>query len=239
MKLAHNFALAAIMTTSPAVAQPWTTSATADSKPRVVQYEAGQVVPLRGALGYQVMVELAPDEEVKSIALGDSSAWQVSVDKARERLFLKPVRADERTNMTVTTSIRTYSFDLEALAAPIGDMPYVVTFDYTSPKPRTDDTQYVDVSAATRRLTKYRITGDQEIRPDSVSDDGRRTYISWPRSAPIPAIYGLDRSGNEVLLNGMMGTDDIYVVDSVPRMLVFRIDGRSAHAQQVFPRAKR
>jgi type IV secretion system protein VirB9 len=237
MKLAYDFALVALMTTPPAVAQPWTTPATADSAPQVVAYEPGHVVELRSALGYQLLVELASDEQVKNIALGDSSAWQVNVDKDGNRIFLKPLRADERTNMTVVTSVRTYTFSLEALTEPAIGMPYTIAFNYPPPEAKPDHTQYVDVSAATRRLTKYRISGDRDIRPESVSNDGRRTYLSWPASAPIPAIYAVDGSGKERLVNGAMGTDDVYVVDGTPQVLVFRIDHSTARAERMFLRS--
>jgi type IV secretion system protein VirB9 len=99
--------------------------------------------------------------------------------------------------------------------------------------------EYVDVSAAARRRSKYRVSGDRQLRPSSVSDDGQHTYISWPKAAEIPAIYGIDRSGNEVLLNGMMGTDDVYVVDGVPLKLTFRMDRHIARAERVYPRKAR
>lgn len=206
---------------------------------QTIDFDPGQVVQLRTAPGYELMVELSPDEQVRNVAIGDSADWQVSVSKEGNRLFLKPVRAGGRTNMTVVTSIRTYDFDLDALGGPVADMPYTIVFHYPPQRAPADDLQFVDVSAATRRLSKYRITGDREIRPQAVSDDGTHTFISWPRSAPIPAIYAVDQSGRDVLVNGMMGTDDVYVLDGVPRDLIFRMDRSVARAERIFPRSRR
>lgn len=229
-----NFCIVLLgLLTTPATAQVQSVSANGDSQRQVIDYDPQQIVQLRGALGYQLMVELSPDEQVKSVALGDSDAWQVDVSKTGDRLFLKPTRADERTNMTVVTSIRTYSFDLEAIPEAIVEMPYTIAFRYPSPRPQLPDPQYVDVSAAIRRASEYRISGDRSIRPESVSDDGKHTYIVWPKNAPIPAIYRVDRSGDEVLVDGMMGTDDVYVVDSVPLELQFRIDRTVARATRI------
>ena len=36
--------------------------------------------------------------------------------------------------------------------------------------------------------------------------------------------------GQEMLVNGMMREDDLFVIDSVSKKLVFRIDGDSATA---------
>jgi type IV secretion system protein VirB9 len=209
-----------------------------DPRLQVVDYSEGQVVQLRGAPGYQLMVELSPDEQIRNVAIGDSTAWQVSANKDGDRLFLKPVEPDHPTNMTVVTSVRTYTFDLLATAAG-SDAPYTVQFRYPAAAPSPRDTAYVDVSAASRRISRYKLSGDRLLRPASVTDDGQHTYISWPRGSPIPAVYAPDRSGTETLLNGMMGTDDIYVVDGAPQRLIFRIDRNVARADRVDPRKGR
>lgn len=205
---------------------------------QTVDYDAGHIVQLRGAPGYQLMIELSPDEAVQTVALGDNAAWQVSVNKSGDRLFLKPAQANSTTNMTVVTSVRVYNFDLFGMSSPTADMPYTVQFHYPQQKAIADN-QYVDVSAASRRLSRYRVSGDRLLRPNSITDDGQRTYIAWPKGSPIPAIYTTDRLGNEVLINGMMGADDTYVVDGAPQKFVFRIDRQIARAQRLNPRKSR
>jgi type IV secretion system protein VirB9 len=229
----------ALLVAAPANAQFARTMPDSSQHVETIDYSEGEVVPVRAAVGYQLMVELAADEQVKNIAIGDSGPWQINVGKEGDRLFLKPIRPAERTNMTVVTSVRTYHFDLESLAELAADTPYTIVFRYAAPRSSPDDSEYVDVSAATRRLTKYRISGDPALRPEAVSDDGRHTYVAWPRDASIPAIYSIDAYGKETLVNGMMGTDDVYVVDGVPRVLMFRIDRASARAERIFPQRSR
>lgn len=207
---------------------------------QTVEYNAGQIVQLRSAPGYQLMVELSPDEEVQSVALGDSAAWQVNVNKSGDRLFLKPAQGDVTTNMTVVTSVRVYSFDLLAMSSASPDMPYTVQFTFPSPGLANQETRFGAASAALRRESNYRVGGDRLLRPVSVTDDGQRTYIVWPKEAPIPAVYAPDRLGNEALVNGMMGADDVYVVDGAPQRLTFRIDRSVAYAERVKkPRRRR
>ena len=226
-------ALLALLAAAPVLAQVAPEPGAGDPRLQLVDYEAGRIVQLRGAAGYQLMVELSPDEQVQSVALGDSAAWAVSVNRAGDRLFLKPLQALVPTNMTVVTSVRIYNFELVPLGRPEWDMPFTVRFQYPAARPDPADGDYVDVSAAARRLSKYRISGAWAVRPSSVSDDGRRTYIAWPRGAPIPAVYALDEAGREVLVNGMMGTDDVYVVDGAPHRLSFRIDRTVARAERI------
>jgi type IV secretion system protein VirB9 len=187
-----------------------------------------------------MMIELSPDEQVASVALGDSAAWQVNASKEGNRLFLKPAQPDVSTNMTVVTSVRIYYFDLKSLSGPMADMPYTVRFHYPAPRPTAvADLQYIDVAAATRRISRYKVSGDRQLWPSGMTDDGQHTFISWPRTAPIPAVYAEDANGADVLVNGMMGTDDIYVIDGVPERLEFRIDANVAHAVRIKPKRGR
>jgi type IV secretion system protein VirB9 len=231
--------LALLLSAAPVVGQVQPQPAGGDPHLQQIDYDAGQIVELRGAPGYQMMVELSPDEQIESVALGDSSAWQVSVNKDGDRLFLKPAQVDASTNMTIVTSARIYNFDLASLAGPTPDMPYTVQFRYPPPRPAAADPQYVDVAAATRSISRYKVSGDKQLFPTGMTNDGQHTFISWPRSAPIPAVYAEDAYGNDVLVNGMMGTDDIYVVEGVPDRLVFRIDTSIAHAVRIKPKKGR
>jgi type IV secretion system protein VirB9 len=232
-------AMASLLIAAPALAQVQPQPGTGDPHLQQIDYDAGQIVQLRGAPGYQLMVDLSPDEQVQSVALGDSSAWQVSVNRAGDRLFLKPIQANVATNMTVVTSVRVYNFDLNALPGPSPDMPYTVQFRYPVPRAEAPDTQYVDVSSPTRRLSRYKVSGDRQLWPVSITDDGQRTFISWSKTSPIPAIYAPDRLGNDALVNGMMGADDVYVVDGAPQKLTFRIDNNVAHATRINLRKSR
>lgn len=203
-----------------------------------IDYDSSQVVQLVGAPGYQLTVELSPDEQVQNVAVGDPAAWQVSVNNAGDHLFIKPAQADVPTNMTVITNVRVYNFDLYALSGPAADMPYHITFRYPAPAAQSAKSEYVDVSKLRRAKSRFRVTGDRMLRPDSISDDGQHTYVSWSPAKPIPAVFQIDDSGQETLVNGAM-RDDIYVIDSVPSRLTFRIDRRVARAFRLAPQGKR
>jgi type IV secretion system protein VirB9 len=203
-----------------------------------VAYDANQIVQLEAAPGYQLTVELSPDEQVQNVAVGDGAAWQVSVNHAGDHLFIKP-SAPVATNMTVITTVRVYNFDLEPVAAPMPDTAYTVRFTYPETAAAVPaGEQYVDVSPLRRAQSRYRISGDRTLRPDSVTNDGTHTYISWSRDKPIPAVYAIGPAGEEMLTNGGM-RDDLYVVDGTPGELVFRIDDRTAQAVRLPPRKTR
>lgn len=192
-----------------------------DPRFQTVAYAPNQVVMLEGAPGYQITLELSPDERAETIALGDSTAWQVTPNRRGDLLFIKAV-SGASTNMTVMTNVRTYNFDLTA-GSP-STMAYTVRFTYPPPVVAEDDLADDAVEG------RYRLGGDKALRPSEISDDGVHTYIRWPRDRALPAVYAVNDGGQEMLVNGMMREDDLFVIDSIQRKLVFRIDANVATA---------
>jgi len=217
------FLAALALASAPAAAQV-RPQAEQGSDPRIqsVAYAADQVILLEGAPGYQITLELSPDERIETVAVGDSSAWQVTANKRGDLLFVKALVGGVSTNMTAITNVRTYNFDL----APAGttQMAYSVRFHY--PPPAAAEEELADAAAEGR----YRLGGDRALRPSEISDDGVHTYIRWPRDRALPAVYAVTDGGVEMLVNGMMREDDLFVVDSISKKLVFRIDDNVATA---------
>lgn len=202
-----------------------------DPRLQTVDYRADQVVQVTGAVGYQLAIELAPDETVRSIALGDTGAWTATVDKNGNRLFLKALVANVLTNMTVVTDVRTYAFDLEGLSQASSTSPYTIRFNYPS-IPSMGMFPVPGGMAPGTMTGGYRVRGDRSIRPAAISDDGNRTYIEWPAGTPLPATYIRESRGRETLANGYM-RGQFYVIDSVEQHLVFRLDREFARADRV------
>ncbi|MBB4100662.1 TrbG/VirB9 family P-type conjugative transfer protein [Sphingomonas kyeonggiensis] len=192
-----------------------------------VDYRPDQVVWLEAAPGYQLTIELAPDEQVENVALGDSGAWQVTANRRGDRLFVKPVREGVSTNMVVVTDARMYNFQLSPLSEQRPDTAWSIKFRY--PAPLSD----APGGATEEKVVgRYRVRGDTALRPSAIHDDGVHTYIEWPEDRALPAIYALHGRDKETLINGMM-RDGRMVIDSIQDRLVFRIDDRSAEAVRV------
>lgn len=196
----------------------------ADSRLQSVDYRAEQVVTVESAPGYQVTILLSPDERIESIAVGDSSAWQVTANKGGNILFVKLTQPGLASNMTVVTDVRIYAFDLVPLGNASSAMPYTLAFDYPT------DAQE-ELGMPLDIVAKYRLSGTKSLWPIAIADDGEKTYIEWPRNSDLPAVYALDQAGREVLVNGMVRGDN-YVMDQVASRLVFRIDKRVARARR-------
>lgn len=217
--LAMPFSAAAQVRPQPGMGNPHVQS---------VDYDPDQVVMLQSAPGYQISVELAPDEHIENVAVGDSGAWQVSANRRGNRLFVKPTQQGVTTNMVVVTDARLYSFELVPLSGPQPDMAYTVRFRYPTPARATPGV----VAGAQAKVVRYRLRGSRALRPTGIDDDGVHTYIEWPADRALPAIYAVDGAGHESLVNGMM-REGLLVIDSVQPRLVFRVDKRSASAERV------
>jgi type IV secretion system protein VirB9 len=201
---------------------------TGDPHIQSVDYRPDQVVWIDAAPGYQLTIELASDEHVENVALGDSGAWQVTANRRGDRLFVKPIRADGTTNMLVVTDTRTYNFQLSTVSEPGPFTAWSIKFRY----PAAAGGQAPGATPPENVVGRYKVRGKAALRPSGIHDDGVHTYVEWPEDRPLPAIYAVNDGGRETLINGMM-RDGRMIIDSIQDKLVFRIDNDSASAVRV------
>lgn len=215
-----------------------TAHAAVDPRLKSVHYEADKVVQVQGRLGYQSMIEFGQGESIENVAVGDSAAWQVTPNKRANLLFLKPLMAKAKTNMTVITDQRTYLFDLSVASS--GNAPmYNMRFTY-GPKRAAQPQQRLaypsllaSAPAAAPAVAHPKLNydwkrkGDKEILPARYYDDGRALYLQWSAGASMPALYERDGKGRESLVN-YRSQGQFIVVDEVPEMLVMRLGKKEA-----------
>jgi type IV secretion system protein VirB9 len=226
-------AAAALALAAPALAR--------DARLATRAYNAEEVVRIEGRLNVQATIAFAEDEHIENVAIGDSTSWQVTPNKRANLLFVKPLSARARTNMTVVTDKRTYYFDLATAAA--GNPVYALRFTYPdAPKPAVaatsvpgltaEETQAVSGAPAERPVDPatlnfaWEARGEGKLLPARVYDDGQATFVSWPAKAQIPAILIRDAKGAEGPVNFAV-RGDVIVIDGVPPLIVLRA-GRSA-----------
>ena len=104
---------------------------TTDSRIKTYMYNPNEVFLLVLHYGFQSHIEFAKNETINTITLGDSYSWKIT--PLDNRLFIKPMERDIRTNMTIITNKRTYQFDIAAKELDNGDekdLVYVIRFQY-------------------------------------------------------------------------------------------------------------
>lgn len=212
----------------PAHAQP--------TDPRLVSrhYNPNEIVRLEGRTGVQAAIAFAEEEHIENVAIGDSASWQVTPNKRANMLFVKPLSANARTNMTVVTDKRSYVFDLAA--SPAARPVYVLRFTY--PADKTTPAQQAAGAAALTAAEAQAVEkppvdpaalnfawgtkGKPGLLPQRIYDDGESTFIAWPAGQPVPAILIKDERGVEGPVNYAV-RDDVIVVEGVPQLIVLRL----------------
>lgn len=104
---------------------------TTDNRVKTYVYNENEIYPLVIFYGYQTSIEFANGEEVSTISMGDSYAWQMN--PVGRRLFIKPLEDNIHTNMTILTNKRAYQFDLFSKKAQDtlnNELVYVMRFYY-------------------------------------------------------------------------------------------------------------
>lgn len=199
-------------------------------------YTPDEVVRIDGRMGVQATVAFAEDEHIENVAVGDAETWQITPNKRANLLFVKPLAATARTNMTVVTDRHTYYFDL--IAAPRAVPLYALRFIYPAAKPGAPaagtpaaavalndserealDAQPVDPAQLNFAWTSK---GAPKLLPQRIYDDGEATYAVWSKDVPVPAILVTNDKGEEGPVNFAVRGDTI-VIDSVPQQIVLRV----------------
>lgn len=170
----------------------------ADPHIQSVLYEPDDVVELRGALGWQIMLEFGSDERIENVSIGDALAWQVTPNKKARNLFLKPLIKNAATNMTVVTDRRRYAFSLETTPRS-RSTPWVVRFDY--PVEVVEAIEEPPLPPPPILNFRYEMAGDPNLYPSRVWDDGVLTYFEFPSERAIPAIFTGGPKRDESLVN--------------------------------------
>ena len=185
-----------------------------------VRYDPDGVVSLRGARGWQIMVEFAPDERIENVSIGDALAWQVTPNKRARILFLKPLLRDGNTNMTVVTSQRRYAFALST-GPRLERTPWMLHFDYPAqvmarlPEPPPPP-------PPPRLNFGYARGGDPTVLPTRVWDDGRQTYFEFSEHVAIPAIFAGGPGKNDEALVNVATRGRIEVVQQMGQRFILR-----------------
>lgn len=201
-------------------------SVAADSHIKMVQYDPNNVVKLNGQYGYQTQVTFAPDEKVQNVSLGDSMAWQAV--PVANNLFLKPV-ASSKTNMTVLTNKYSYNFQLDSeqqQSSPTYKLQFVYPESGFNPSGLTNG---VGTFNPDKINWKYSFTGDEDLAPETIFDNGQFTYFKFDadKNNRLPSVFIVDKTRHETLVNYHM-QGNYMVVNSVANEFNLRDGDRLA-----------
>lgn len=197
-------------------------------------YVPGGFYKIFAAPWYVTQIALEPGEELLGpVAGGDPTRWRLDVgtgavgDVPQKHIFIKPLRAGLKTNLTLTTNRRVYLLDLESL-----EDTFMVSVRWTYPQDAAsapapyESAAAPPPAAAPRAPTELdRLHFDYEIEvvsgkpswtPRAVYDDGVHTYVRFDRqllTGEAPALYVRERG--ELQIVNYRVKDTLYIVDRI------------------------
>jgi type IV secretion system protein TrbG len=189
-----------------------------------------QVYPYSSGALYRLYASVnQPSEKLVSVSTGDTVRWIVgdttSGDGAAQQahVLVKPIAADLKTNLVITTERRTYHLELESTeATSMSSLSWTYPEDdLIAIKKKNDgvagiDTVSIDGAQTFDNLNfRYRIIGAANFAPARVFDDGAKVYIQFPSSLPqgeAPPLFVQGSEGKLALVNYRV-KGNTYIVD--------------------------
>jgi type IV secretion system protein VirB9 len=210
----HLFVLSFLLLTKAAEAAELPRPGQLDPRIQTIAYDPDQVVLLNGTLGYQFMLEFAPDERIETVSIGDSLSWQVTPNRRANVLFIKPI-SSSATNLTVLTALRHYAFELRVEPArPRTPTLYVARMVYPPPAQALPVSEPAVAKEPVATNSAYTVTGSEQVQPARIFDDGVSTYFAWGKDKSLPAIFAMSQDGSESLVNTNV-RGNFVVVDEI------------------------
>jgi len=217
----------------------------ADARIKKVDYDMDDVVQIVGHYGYSTHIQFADGEDVESVALGDSLAWEVS--PVGNHIFMKPRENDATTNMTVLTTKHVYNFALLAYQnknIENDNLYFQVRFKY--PEQEAADAEKARRLAERKRKAEkvkelladtdneavnwnYSGQGKESVKPDLVWDDGNFTYMKFGANRDMPAVFIKDDTDKKEALVNSHVEDDVIVLHRLSPKFILR-KGRAVAA---------
>ncbi|MBA2649911.1 MAG: P-type conjugative transfer protein VirB9 [Legionella sp.] len=183
-----------------------------DARIKMVSFQEDSVVPVFGKTFTTTQIVFGKDEYVKGIEGGDTSGWIVDYKPILPNMiFIKPTILNSLTNITVVTNKHHYYFKVKSnktLNASDEAVTYAIKFNY----PIDARNQLKKEASKKASLTSqappkvynrnYSFSGDKQIMPLHVFDDGTFTYFELQKNKAVPAIFAVDDAkGKEAIVN--------------------------------------
>lgn len=214
-----------LLLASAAAAQTAPSPSFEDPRLQTVVYEPNMPVRLVTFPDAGLKLMFHPGEAIRRVVVSDGGAFTASVMDRGDTIEIAPARPGATATMKVETDRQDYEFELAtgsglAAAYMVRFLPGEGATVASSSEP-----------AAGAAVYSYRLKGARILQPDTITDDGTRTFIEWRGDRDLPAVFGIGPSGGEELVAGYM-RGGRFVIDRVYSELVFRFDKEKATAKR-------
>lgn len=166
------------------------------------EYSRGESYDVYAAPGFISDVQLKPGEQITGITIGDAVSWSVETRLAADKtwhVYIKPLQLGVVTNMIINTDSHYYSLRL------IADSDYSPVVSWTYPGEAREEYSPQGISMEVESVQDinfdYRVSGKYSWTPESVFDDGFKTYLVLPKGKAARHTPVIFQKRGDVLLN--------------------------------------
>jgi type IV secretion system protein TrbG len=217
---------------------------------QVYPFSSGALYRLYSSVNQVSDVALQPGEKLVSVSTGDTVRWIVGDTSSGEgtaaqvHILVKPIAADLKTNLVITTERRTYHLELEST-----ETTYMSSLSWTYPdddliaiKKKNDGVASIDAVPMEGAQSfdnlnfRYRIEGSASFAPSRVFDDGAKVYIQFPSSLPqgeAPPLFVQGSNGKPALVNYRV-KGNTYIVDRLFAVAELRLGTKPQAVVKIF-----
>lgn len=196
----------------------------------------GQSIDIVCAVLQVCDIQLQPGEEVNQIHIGDGARWTIEPAltgygaSAIINLVVKPLDANLKTNLLVTTNRRAYHINLKShktQTMPEVSFYYPEEAIYKFKVKNNRQQKYIARNTITKTNEylgdldfNYKVSGDDKISwiPVRVYNDGKKTIIQLDEKTTfkdIPTLLVLDKSSDKETLVNYRFINNKFIVDSI------------------------
>lgn len=221
--------LAILVLAAPAAAQSGRSELDRDGRFQTVDYSKSALFQILTAPATTQTVVFGAGERIQSIVLSVPGSYAIDVAGRGDNFTLKPNGRATLSIASVRTDRRTY--ELELVPSQPGFAPLVVRFTYDGSGNSGSALPLGPASSRAAGPSRWKVSGDKALRPTTLRDDGKKTYIVWPEDQALPAVFALGPGGKEEMVEGYIRAG-IFTIDRVYDRLTFRIDRRTVTARR-------
>lgn len=225
----------ALLAAAPALAGEIPKPGALDARVRSVNYSEWQVYAITTTLRAVMTVEIAAEEQISKVAIGDTVSWEVGA--SGNLLYIKQREEAAGTNAVITALLpdgkqRTYQLEL----TPSKGEPQMVKVKFLYPgqeaaKRREEQTRE-NQAALSREVAsgiftgpqnfKYSMAGVASFQPADAWDNGQVTVFRFAGQTEVPAIFAVSTEGEERTVQ-VSQQGELAVVATVAPMWRLRI----------------
>jgi type IV secretion system protein VirB9 len=188
-----------------------------DERIKMVAYQENNVIPVYGKTFTSTQLIFGKDEKVLDVEGGDTDGWLVTHHQhLANMLFIKPKILGSNSNMVVVSNKHNYYFHVMSntiLKADERGQTYAIKFVYPIEeraklnqrlkRQKGQKQANLNIKRAPHQYNwNYTFSGNHQVMPLHVFDDGTFTFFEMRKNQDAPAIFAVDNhSGKEAVVN--------------------------------------